>query len=79
MGHRLQLGNSMIPKWEAQAQMGLYAGCSPSHAVNVSLILTPQTGHISPQFFVIYDDDFMTVPFLCTATVPPHWADLGLT
>jgi len=25
---------------------------------------------------VIYDDDFTTVPYLRTATVPPHWAEL---
>jgi hypothetical protein len=56
--------------------MGLYIGRSPSHTANVSLILNPQTRHVSPQFHVIYDDDFMTVPFLCIATVPPHWADL---
>lgn len=29
-----------------------------------------------PQFHVIYDDDFTTVPYLRTGTVPPHWADL---
>jgi hypothetical protein len=29
-----------------------------------------------PQFHVGYDDDFTTVPYLCTATVPPHWAEL---
>ncbi len=25
---------------------------------------------------MVYDDDFTTVPYLRTATVPPHWADL---
>jgi hypothetical protein len=58
---------SMIP----QAQMGLYIGRSPPHAANVSSILNPQTGCISLQFHVIYDDDFTTDPFLCTATGPP--------
>jgi hypothetical protein len=74
--HRLQSGNLMIPKWEPRARMGLYVGRSPSHAANVALIFNPRTGHISPQFHVIFDDDFTTVPYLRTATIPPYWADL---
>jgi hypothetical protein len=66
----------MIPKWEPRAQMGLYIGRSPSHAANVALIFNPRTGHISPQFHIIFDDDFMTVPYLRTATIPSYWADL---
>jgi hypothetical protein len=34
------------------------------------------TGHVSPQFDVVFDDDFTTVQYLCTGTVSPHWADL---
>ena len=48
--------------------MGIYVGCSTSHAFNIALILS--------QFHVVFDDDFTTVPYLCTGTVPPHWADL---
>jgi hypothetical protein len=76
LDHRLQFGNSMVPKWEPQAQMGLYVGCSPSHAANVALIFNLHTGHISPQFHAIFDDDFTTVPYLCSSQVPPFWADL---
>jgi hypothetical protein len=56
--------------------MGIYVGRSPSHTTNVGLILNPRTKHVLPQFCVVYDDDFMTVPYLCTAAVPPHWAGL---
>jgi hypothetical protein len=56
--------------------MGIYVGWSLSHAAKVSLILNPRTGHISPQFHIVYEDDFTTVPYFCTATVPPHWAEL---
>jgi hypothetical protein len=59
--------------------MGIYVGRLPSHASNVGLILNPLTGHVLPQFHVVYDDDFTTVPYLCTATVPPHWAKLVCT
>ena len=76
LDHRLQSGNSMIPKWEPRARMGLYVGHSPSHAANVALIFNSYTGHISLQFHVIFDDNFMTVPYLRTAAIPPHWADL---
>jgi hypothetical protein len=56
--------------------MGIYVGCSPSHTSNVALILNPRTGHVSPQFHVVFNDDFTTVQYLCTGMVPPHWADL---
>jgi hypothetical protein len=74
--NRLKSGVGKIPKWEPQARMGIYIGCSPLHVANVSLIINPRTGHISPQFHVVYNDEFTTVQYLCTATVPPHWAAL---
>jgi hypothetical protein len=57
--------------------MGIYVGHSPSHATNVSLILNPQTGHVSPHFHVVYNNDFMSVPYLLNATVPPHWVEIA--
>ena len=62
--------------WEPRARMGIYVGRSPSYASNFALILNPRTGHVSPQLHIIFDDDFTTVPYLCTGTVPPHWAHL---
>jgi hypothetical protein len=56
--------------------MGIYVGRSPSHASNVALILNQRTGHISPQFHFVFDDDFTKVQYLCFGMVPPHWADL---
>jgi hypothetical protein len=76
LDHRLQSGTGKIPKWEPRARMVIYVGVSPSHASNVALILNPHMGHVLPQFHVLYDDDFTTVPYLCTATVPNHWAKL---
>jgi hypothetical protein len=37
---------------------------------------SPYRTCVSPQFHVIFDDDFTTVPYLRTATIPPYWADL---
>ncbi len=76
LDHWLQSGYGAIPKWESCPWMGIYVGCSPSHASNVALILNPRTGHVSPQLHVVFDDDFTTVQYLCTSTVPPHWTDL---
>ena len=70
----LQSGQSMVPKLESRARMGIYVGPSPTHASSVGLILNPRTGHVSPQFHVIYDDDFTTASYLRSGKVPPHWA-----
>jgi len=56
----LQL-QGMFPKWGERAQVGIYLCHSPCHASNVSLVLNTQTGLVSPQFHLIYDDNFDTV------------------
>ncbi len=74
LDHRLQSGSGIkIPKWEPRSRMGIYVGRYPSHASNVGLILNPRTGHVSPEFHVLYDDNFTTIKYLLTVTVPPHW------
>jgi hypothetical protein len=71
LDHRFQSGNSIVPKREPR-----YVQRSPSHAANVALIFNPRTGHVSPQFHGVFDDDFTTVPYLHSSQVPPFWADL---
>ena len=56
--------------------MGIYVGRSPFHAGSVALVLNPRTGHVSPQYHVVFDDDFTTVPYLNSMDVPSHWAAL---
>ncbi len=51
----------MFPKWKERSKVGIYLGRSPHHASTVPLILNTQTGLVSPQFHVIYDDNFDTV------------------
>ena len=36
----------------------------------------PTTGRVSPQYHVVFDDDFMTVPYMEAGTLPPNWEDL---
>ena len=57
---RLQDGHK-IPKWEPRSRQGLHLGWSPLHASTVPLILNLTTGHVSPQFHVVFDDWFTTV------------------
>lgn len=60
---KLQDGKK-IPKWDARARQGIFVGFPPVHSSLVPLILNPRTQHISPQYHVIFDDKFTTVPAL---------------
>ena len=56
--------------------MAIYLGHSPNHASTVPLILNIRTGLVSPQYHIIYDDQFMTTSCLQTNTLPTHWNEL---
>ncbi|CAJ1952569.1 unnamed protein product [Cylindrotheca closterium] len=58
---KLQDGKK-IPKWDARARRGMYLGVSPTHSSLVSRFLNLQTGYVSPQYHVVIDDLFTTVP-----------------
>jgi hypothetical protein len=57
---KLQDGKK-IPKWNPRARRGVYLGQSPKHSSQVALVLNPATGHISPQYHVVFDDMFTSV------------------
>ena len=38
--------------------------------------MNPNTGMVSPQFHLVFDDNFETVPHLRAGTVPENWEDL---
>ena len=54
----------------------MYLGHSPFHAGSVALVFNPRTGRVSPQFHVIFDDTFLTVPYMDAGMEPPHRHDL---
>ena len=54
-------GSKKINKWNTRARVGINLGHSPRHASTVALVLNLQTGHVSPQFHVQFDDFFETV------------------
>ena len=73
---KLQSSTKGIPKWDPRASLGIYLGYSPSHAGSVALVLNPATGHVSPQYHVVFDDTFSTASNLRDGTAPKNWKDL---
>ena len=51
-----------LPRWVARTRRGQYLGLAPDHASTVGRIRNLLTGHVSPQFHVVHDDWFTTVP-----------------
>jgi hypothetical protein len=64
------------PKWEPRSNIRVYLGHSPFHTGSVALVYNPSTGHGSPQYHVVIDNDFTTVPYMEAGAIPPHWSDL---
>ena len=64
------------PKWEQRLQVGVYLDHSPFHAVSVALVWNPATGRVSPQYHVVFDYDFSSMPYMKSGTLPPNWEDL---
>jgi hypothetical protein len=58
---KLQDGNK-IPKWNPRSRRGMFVGISPAHSSTVGRIMNLRTGNVSPQYPVVYDDLFTTVP-----------------
>ena len=64
-----------IPKWEPCSKCGQYMGISLMHASTVGLMRNLQTGSITPQFHVIYDDFFETI-HSSTEEEPKEWGEI---
>ncbi len=50
-----------IPKWNRRAQLAQFVGLSPEHSTLVANVRHLQTNHVSPQFHLVYDDNFETI------------------
>jgi hypothetical protein len=64
-----------IPKWEPRSRRGQFMGISPNHASSVHLVRNLQTGSITPQYHLVFDDFFETV-FSEGEQEPTVWPDL---
>eukprot|EP00957_Ditylum_brightwellii_P013135 992665-Ditylum_brightwellii.AAC.1 len=74
---RLQnAGGADPPKWEPHSCIGIYLKHSPFHAGSMALVWNPSTGQVSPQFHIVFDDDFSTVTYMEAGTIPPNWKEL---
>ena len=51
-----------IPKWRPRSNRSIYMGVSLNHASSVPLVLNVSTGAVTPQFHIVFDDWFATVP-----------------
>jgi hypothetical protein len=50
-----------LPKWKQRAWKGIFLGFSTNHSSNVALVLNPESGNITPQYHVIFDEKFSSV------------------
>ena len=73
---RQSSGGTGPPKWEPRSRIEVYLGHPPFHAGNVALVWNPTTGQVSPQYHVVVDDEFTTVPYMEAGTLPPNWQEL---
>lgn len=75
----LQGSSGKLPRYTKRARVGIYLGHSPQHAGNVALVLNPETGLVSPQYHVVFDDDFTTVKDIENGTKPANGEKLATT
>ena len=74
----LQAGKK-LPRWEPRSRRGVFVGLSTIHSSEVPLILNLATGSITPQYHVVFDDRYSTVPSIGSDDEPPSdWDDLCL-
>ena len=50
-----------LPKWQRRSRRAVYLGTSQNHGSTVALVLNLETGKVSPQYHLIFDDDFSTI------------------
>ena len=72
---KLTEAGGKIPKWKPRSRRAQYMGVSPVHAENVALVRNLTTGYLSPQYHVVFDDEFEMV-YADENEPPPSWEDL---
>ena len=50
-----------VPRWKPRSTRSVNMGLSKKHATTAPLVLNPESGYITPQFHVVFDDWFATV------------------
>ena len=62
-----------IPRLDERMRVGACLGQSKQHALNVSLIINVHVGYVSPQFHIVFDENFETVASLRSGIKPKRW------
>jgi hypothetical protein len=57
-----------LPKWHKRSWKGVFLEFSPLHHTTVALVLNPDTGNITPQYHVVFDETFSTISSSTTMT-----------
>ena len=68
-----------LPRWKPRSSRQVYVGLSNKHASTVPLCLSLDSGAITPQFHVVFDEDFTTVssdPNTLPDFASPQWHEM---
>ena len=67
------------PRWHPKSRSGIFLGYSPTHSSDVTLVLNPTKGHISPQYHVVFDDTFSIIQYIYDDKHPPlFWNNVAI-
>jgi hypothetical protein len=69
LNNNLQQGQK-AKKWEQRARISVYLGQSMQHAHTIMLVLSLQSGNVSPQYHCQIDDSFASVMEKNASLVP---------
>ena len=53
----------------------MYVGHSPCHTGSAVLVLNPKTMQTSPQYHLVFDNEFNTIYFFASEEVSLNWAE----
>ena len=62
--------------WYSRSKLGVYVRRSPWHSGSVVLVQNPRTGLVSPQYHIVFDDEFSIASYLSSLDIPPQWLAL---
>ena len=65
-----------LSKWEPTGRSGVYLGHYHFNSGSVDLVLNIITGYVSPQYHVVFDNNFSTAYHTRKGTFPGKWENL---
>ena len=65
-----------FPRCQPRSRRGMFLGFITVHLSDVPLVLNIRTRYISPQYHVVFDNDFSTVESIPEGSDPPTWLNV---